>query len=71
MSGIDDRILSLKPYSPVCGKCKHLRSMAFHTCDAFPEEFPNGIPDDIWEGEDDHTKPRDGDHGIRFEPIEG
>jgi hypothetical protein len=30
--------------------------------------FPNGIPADIAEGRVDHTKPYDGDGGIRFVP---
>ena len=53
---------------PVCTKCKH-----FHedderglTCDAFPE----GIPDSILVDGDKHEGPVEGDHGIRFEPLE-
>ena len=32
--------------------------------------FPDGIPDDIWEGRNDHAQPVDGDHGIQFEPLD-
>ena len=36
------------------------------TCEA----FPGGIPDEIWWGENDHTKPYPEDNGFRFSPIE-
>jgi len=49
--------------SPTCDLCKHLRKPSLHTCDAFPD----GIPDEIWEGKNDHKKPYPGDHGIEFE----
>jgi hypothetical protein len=32
--------------------------------------FPNGIPSKIWENDDDHSNPYEGDNGIQFEPIE-
>jgi len=34
------------------------------TCDAFPD----GIPDEILDMEDDHLEPFEGDNGIQFEP---
>jgi hypothetical protein len=34
------------------------------TCNAFPK----GIPDKIIDGEQQHTSPIEGDHGIIFEP---
>lgn len=53
-----------------CDACRHLRSGAFNaplTCDAFPD----GIPTRIFRNGMDHRQPIDGDHGIRFEAVEG
>lgn len=46
-----------------CILCKHYTFAK--TCDAYPD----GIPDEIFTGEVDHTKPYKGDHGIQFEEI--
>ncbi len=51
---------------PVCLDCKHWhRDESPPACDAFPKR----IPDLIWIDGDSHTKPINGDHGIRFEPV--
>ena len=34
------------------------------------EAFPDGIPDEIAYGDNPHTSPFPGDHGIRFEAEE-
>lgn len=50
---------------PACLNCKHFISIKGAICKAFPE----GIPDAIYVGGYDHTKPFFGDQGITFEPI--
>ncbi len=54
--------------SSVCSLCVHLNLNAFpaRRCSAFPK----GIPDEIWLGKNDHTKPYPGDNGIQFIKIE-
>lgn len=49
--------------SPVCSYCKNL--LQARVCKAFPD----GIPDAIWAGQNGHTSPVKGDHGILFDPI--
>ena len=50
-----------------CLDCKRLEQTPgpWH-CKAFPE----GIPEEIYGGSHDHTKPFRGDNGILFEPKE-
>lgn len=48
---------------PACIDCKNLISVRGAKCKAFPD----GIPEEIWIGGNDHKKPVEGDHGIRFE----
>ncbi len=66
---IDDSILNLELFSPVCSGCRHLQVDVLKggaSCPAF-----QSIPPEIWNGDHDHKKPFPGDKGIVFEPIEG
>lgn len=49
--------------NPPCWFCAHKFPTFKHVCAA----FPNGIPAEIWHGENDHSEPYPGDGGIRFE----
>lgn len=64
----DERKLAETIFSPVCNLCKHFsvkRSLesGIPVCIAFPD----GIPVEIWKGDNNHTEPYPGDRGIRFE----
>lgn len=49
--------------SPQCDTCWHLiESMGPKTCAAYPE----GIPQDIFKGEIEHSRPLPGDNGIQY-----
>ena len=53
-----------EPISEVCSLCTHLlRWAAPPKCEAFKDET---IPMEIWGGENNHTKPVNGDHGLTF-----
>jgi hypothetical protein len=62
---IDDSELRDVWLSPVCVHCKHHAYKQGRTCPAFPD----GIPAEIWRGDNPHTSPYPGDNGIRFEPV--
>lgn len=50
----------------ICFRCKHFREIE-GGCNAFPE----GIPDEITSGENEHSKPlKDQENDIVFEQIE-
>jgi len=65
MALLDDRVLSIAPFSSVCTYCKHWKGAAFH-CNAFGN---SPIPDEIWSGQNPHTSPFTGDNGITFEKV--
>lgn len=48
--------------TPVCYGCT--RYQGNHRCVAFPD----GIPDVVWNGENDHANPIDGDGGKQYDP---
>ncbi|GMB00914.1 hypothetical protein [Pelosinus sp. IPA-1] len=45
-----------------CLLCSHILSEEKHNCHA----FPNGIPLEIWNGKNDHSKQYPGDNGITY-----
>ncbi len=56
-------------YSPVCARCKRFTGTrpGERTCEAYPD----GIPPEIWLGDDPHTTPHEGDGGKQFVPRPG
>ena len=66
-----DKSLEVPVYSLTCTFCRHL-DLDWHEagqpgrCAAFPD----GIPMEIWQGENSHRQLYTGDHGIQFEPVE-
>ena len=61
---IDDSELAYPAFSSVCTYCKHWKPENKRTCAAFPD----GIPNEIWMGDDKHATPRTGSE-FAFEDI--
>lgn len=59
---------SVAAASPTCFFCRHHedREISERACSAFPD----GIPLEIWNGQNDHKSPYPGDNGIRFTSIQ-
>jgi hypothetical protein len=55
-------------FSLVCTHCKHLDMESAVAKKPVCKAFPKKIPDEIWQGKNDHTKPYPGDNGIQFTP---
>lgn len=55
--------------SEICTMCKHYEPTNSKSIKGGQKctAFPAGIPDEIWLGKNDHTKPYEGDNGITFE----
>lgn len=51
---------------PACDTCMHRSKIVLGICLAFPK----GIPLEILNGSNDHTKPVAGDHGIRYKKAD-
>jgi hypothetical protein len=59
-----DRFIAHKvtAVTPHCETCARRNPYLLGQCEAFPE----GIPMPILLGENDHTKPFEGDHGLQY-----
>lgn len=67
MTSLEDRMKNDPMEGQVvtpCATCSR-RNANGMTCEAFPK----GIPDAILDGQNDHTKPFPGDHGLLYRPI--
>jgi hypothetical protein len=67
MTTVIDRFHDVDKYVPggsvACASCKHYRGG--RKCAAFPD----GIPQPILDGKNDHRQPYDGDHSIQYVPA--
>ena len=59
---MSDRFFETLGVTPACWTCRHKHPGA-DTCAAFPE----GIPDEILDGTNQHSQPYPGDNGILYE----
>lgn len=63
---LDGAETTIPIYSEVCTSCRHFhRVYGERQCKAFPD----GIPMEIWMGENPHTEAYPGDQGIQFEDV--
>lgn len=61
------------PGIPICLACRHLAqgSLPAASGEFRCTAFPDGIPDEIWNGGFDHRREFEGDRGVRFELEQG
>lgn len=71
MPTVIDKEFEEPVYSPVCSLCRHFLGWKEGERRGHCSAFPDGIPVRIWRGEHTHRTAYPGDHGIRFEPLEG
>lgn len=63
MPRLDDSALDETRYSPVCAHCARLTDGVARSCEAFTK-----IPSAIWNGENKHRVPYQGDAGKTYLP---
>jgi hypothetical protein len=62
---LDDFVLTVPVFSPVCSLCAHFQGEpGVRRCAVFDE-----IPPSIWLGKNKHLRPYPGDKGLQFEPF--
>jgi hypothetical protein len=67
---LDDSELYFSYFSEVCTFCKHLDEQSIFGEKKICKAFKNGIPSEIWTGNNKHTKSINGDNGIIFSPAD-
>ena len=65
---IDDRFLHYDLFNLRCQSCAHYNPERDAKLIPVCKAFPSGIPLKIFNGQNDHSKPFPGDHGIQFAP---
>ncbi len=64
-----DRGHDIPAYSDPCTLCAHLHDS--HDRPGNCHAFPDGIPREIWMGDNNHREPYEGDGGVLYESVAG